>query len=356
MSVHGFTDDDFELDDSVTLISRLDLSNPLLLHPNYSTALTVVFMKLKGTENNQVWSYAMLLALEGKNKTGFIDGTCRRSNTDKALGRQWDIINAVVLGPIWQLGLRRGPDGKIIDFGANQHMTHIDKNLNNVYDISHFRIKVGHPNETKAFISKIGNLRLYSLDRHQFIFLRDVKFFESVFLFKDSFIEMENVTLNFFQDLNHIYFFDNKYPEIPIDDERVDPSLNGDQSSNSDTSHSFVSGEDVNTIDFLSGNIRNDAQSSDDIHAAQNEQVKYGLENKLDALLRNDTWEITEVPKDRKDVGVFVALLVYVNDIIITSNSMLEIEKFKTFLKSIFMIKDLEKLKYFIGIEVIDTD
>ncbi|GJY93325.1 ribonuclease H-like domain-containing protein, partial [Tanacetum coccineum] len=230
-------------------------------------------------------------------------------------------------------------DGKIIDFGANQHMTHIDKNLNNVYDISHFRIKVGHPNETKAFISKIGNLR-------------------------------------------------------------VDPGLNGDQSSHSDTSNSFVPGEDVNTIDFLSGNIRNDAQSSDDIHAAQNEQVtileenifsegnldenpnssSHGTQtlrrssrktvfprnyndfvvdskvNKLDALLRNDTWEITKVPKDRKDVGVFVALLVYVNDIIITSNSMLEIEKFKTFLKSIFMIKDLEKLKYFIGIEVIDTD
>nr|GEU57974.1 hypothetical protein [Tanacetum cinerariifolium] len=32
-----------------------------------------------GTKNYQVWSCAMLLALEGKNKTGFIDGSCRRS-------------------------------------------------------------------------------------------------------------------------------------------------------------------------------------------------------------------------------------------------------------------------------------
>ncbi|GJR94979.1 ribonuclease H-like domain-containing protein [Tanacetum coccineum] len=50
------------------------------------------------TENYQVWSCAMLLALEGKNKTGFIDGSCKRSNTYKVLGRQWDRVNAVVLG------------------------------------------------------------------------------------------------------------------------------------------------------------------------------------------------------------------------------------------------------------------
>nr|GEV42187.1 ribonuclease H-like domain-containing protein [Tanacetum cinerariifolium] len=40
----------------------------------------------------------MLLALEGRNKTGFIDNTCRRSHTDEVLGRQWDRVNAVVIG------------------------------------------------------------------------------------------------------------------------------------------------------------------------------------------------------------------------------------------------------------------
>ncbi|GJX00015.1 ribonuclease H-like domain-containing protein [Tanacetum coccineum] len=52
--------------------------------------------------------------------------------------------------------------------------------------------------------------------------------------------------------------------------------------------------------------------------------------------------------------GVFIALLVYVDDIIITSNSTSEIEKFKTFVKTKFMIKDLGKLKYFLDIKVID--
>ncbi|GKC54903.1 ribonuclease H-like domain-containing protein [Tanacetum coccineum] len=58
----------------------------------------------------------------------------------------------------------------------------------------------------------------------------------------------------------------------------------------------------------------------------------------------------------KSDKEVFLALLVYVDDIIITGNSVSEIEKFKVFLKSKFMIKDLGKLKYFFGIEVLDTD
>ncbi|GKE05378.1 ribonuclease H-like domain-containing protein [Tanacetum coccineum] len=52
---------------------------------------------------------------------------------------------------------------------------------------------------------------------------------------------------------------------------------------------------------------------------------------------------------------VFVALLVYVDDFIITGNSLDEIENFKLFLKSNFMIKDLGIIKYFLGIEVLDN-
>ncbi|GKF10839.1 ribonuclease H-like domain-containing protein [Tanacetum coccineum] len=84
--------------DPVTLISKLDVSNPLHLHSNDSAVLTVVSVKLKGTENYQVWANAMLLFLEGKNKIGFIDGTCRKSMTDDVLAKQWDRVNVVVLG------------------------------------------------------------------------------------------------------------------------------------------------------------------------------------------------------------------------------------------------------------------
>ncbi|GKA40483.1 ribonuclease H-like domain-containing protein [Tanacetum coccineum] len=52
---------------------------------------------------------------------------------------------------------------------------------------------------------------------------------------------------------------------------------------------------------------------------------------------------------------VFVALLMYVDDIVIIGNKLSEIEKFKVFFKSKFQIKYLGKLKYFLGIEVLDN-
>ncbi|GJW71192.1 ribonuclease H-like domain-containing protein [Tanacetum coccineum] len=84
------SDHDDDIHDFVTRISKLDISDPLHLHPNDTTAFIVVLIKLKGIKNDQVWSCAMLLALEGKNKIGFIDGSCKRSNTDEVLGKQWD--------------------------------------------------------------------------------------------------------------------------------------------------------------------------------------------------------------------------------------------------------------------------
>ncbi|GKE24418.1 hypothetical protein Tco_1435930, partial [Tanacetum coccineum] len=49
--------------------------------------------------------------------------------------------------------------------------------------------------------------------------------------------------------------------------------------SKSDSSHSSMPGEGVNTNEFPGGNSGNDAQSSDDTFVAQNEQVTTLEEN-----------------------------------------------------------------------------
>ncbi|GJR87878.1 ribonuclease H-like domain-containing protein [Tanacetum coccineum] len=335
-------------------------------------------------------------------------------------------------------------------------------------------VMIGYSNFKKGY-------RLYSLDKHQFIFLRDVKFFENIFPFKDSEVE-KNESANVFQDVNHINFFDIEYSKIPNDDERVANDLNNGKS---DSNSSSMSGSNINTADFPvdSGN---DADSSDDLVSTQNEEVatleehvfsedgcyesrngskwiykikfrsngeinRYkarlvaqvfrqkegiGYEETFSPVVKMVTvrcllnivvsmsWPVFQLdvnnaflygdledvvfirppegyfPSDNKvcrlkrslyglkqaprqwnakltstliengfsqsksdyslytksDKGVFLALLVYVDDIIINGNNVFEIEKFKVFLKSKFMIKDLGKLKYFLGIEVVDTD
>ncbi|GJZ76996.1 ribonuclease H-like domain-containing protein [Tanacetum coccineum] len=156
--------------------------------------------------------------------------------------------------------------------------------------------------------------------------------------------------------------------------------------------------------------------------ASKDQHWVVAMNNEMNALYNNNTWEITKLPKGRKAIGskwvfkikyksdgeierykarlvakgfnqkegikfdetfssvvkivnvrfvqsksnyslfnksgfgMFLALLLYVNDIIITGNSLDNIEEFKNFLKSKFQIKDLGKLKYFLGIEVIETD
>ncbi|MFS7984864.1 putative retrotransposon Copia-like protein [Helianthus anomalus] len=82
---------------SQTLIGKLDIGDPLYLHPSDSSSLTIVSIKLKGTENYAVWSSAMKLALEAKNKYGFIDGKVEKSKDDEILAAQWDRCNSVLL-------------------------------------------------------------------------------------------------------------------------------------------------------------------------------------------------------------------------------------------------------------------
>ncbi|GJV58954.1 ribonuclease H-like domain-containing protein, partial [Tanacetum coccineum] len=219
---------------------------------------------------------------------------------------------------------------------------------------------------------------LYSLDKYQFIFSRDVKFFENIFPFKDLVVK-KNDSINVFQDVNHINFFDIGYPKIPNDDESIDNNLNRDQKSQSDSSSSFVSGSNVNTADFPVDNPGNDANSSDNFVATQNEEVatleeNIFLKDRYKArLVTHGFGQKEEIDYEEtfspvvKMVNVrcllniavsmcFLVLLVYVDDIIITNNSVSEIEKFKVYLKSKFMIKDLGKLKYFLGIEVVDVE
>lgn len=75
----------------------LDFGNPLYLHPSDTTNASIINIKLKGTENYNIWANAMELALQVKNKLGFIKGSITKDTDNHVLGNQWDRCNSVVL-------------------------------------------------------------------------------------------------------------------------------------------------------------------------------------------------------------------------------------------------------------------
>ena len=79
------------------VIAKFDFEDPLYLHPSDTTGTPILTLKLCGTENYKVWSCAMVLALETKNKLGFVVGTCVKPVNDPILAKQWDSCNSVVL-------------------------------------------------------------------------------------------------------------------------------------------------------------------------------------------------------------------------------------------------------------------
>lgn len=87
---------------STTQNNNLDFGNPLYLHASDTSNVPLINFKLKGTENYKVWACAMELALETKNKLGFINGTCTKPEIDDIMTKQWDRCNFVALS--WILG------------------------------------------------------------------------------------------------------------------------------------------------------------------------------------------------------------------------------------------------------------
>ena len=77
--------------------NSLNLYDPLLLHSNDLSCVSIVSFKLLGTVNYKSWSSATELALRARNNLGFVNGSCSRPENDESKGRQWDRVDAVVL-------------------------------------------------------------------------------------------------------------------------------------------------------------------------------------------------------------------------------------------------------------------
>ncbi|KAK1431336.1 hypothetical protein QVD17_07793 [Tagetes erecta] len=78
-------------------MSNLDFGDPLYLHSSDTNNLSIIHLKLTGTENYTIWASSMELALLVKNKSGFIDKSCKKPTDNPILAKQWERCNSVVL-------------------------------------------------------------------------------------------------------------------------------------------------------------------------------------------------------------------------------------------------------------------
>ncbi|GJV31805.1 hypothetical protein Tco_1392205 [Tanacetum coccineum] len=208
-------------------------------------------------------------------------------------------------------------------------MTYTYKELDNVLDISHLKIKVGHPNGTEAYISKIGNLRLSNgltlydvmvipeyyvtlISVHKLVKENKVivAFDENRCYFLNQDLNLKNV-MGIGEQCEGLYYYnDQGHPaylvlnvlndSLPIDKkDNTDYEVEQNDSANvfkdvnhinffdindvnknkSNSSSSSVSGSNINTADFPIDNSRNDADSSDELVATHNEEVAILKEN-----------------------------------------------------------------------------
>lgn len=75
----------------------IDHNHPLHLRSSDVPGALSVGIQLTGMENYTLWSRAMEIALLGRNKLGFIDGSVLRSDFDGPLKKIWDCCNAIAI-------------------------------------------------------------------------------------------------------------------------------------------------------------------------------------------------------------------------------------------------------------------
>nr|GEX30780.1 ribonuclease H-like domain-containing protein [Tanacetum cinerariifolium]GEY74413.1 ribonuclease H-like domain-containing protein [Tanacetum cinerariifolium] len=248
-------DDGYKPDDNVTLISKVDVSNSLHLHHHDSATVTIVSVKPKRTENYQVWSCAMLLALEGKYKIDFIDRSCRR------LGHPNDQVLKVLKPNLL-----------------------FENNTEIIYDICQRAKHTKEPFPLSDHVSiEIGELVHLNLD---------VKFVEDIVPVKKNSQHSNEQSV---QDLTHLNIFNSYYldnlPNMPNDEFPICLMMRreGTPSLTDNLYFAYVLNKSVEPKFFW--------ESSKHQHWVD------AMNTEMDDLYRNNNWELAELPEGRKAIG-----------------------------------------------------
>ncbi|GKC01982.1 ribonuclease H-like domain-containing protein [Tanacetum coccineum] len=113
-------------------VNGMDAGNPLHVQNNDNRSFVIIHFKLLRTEHYIIWSGAVKLALQARNKYGFVDGTCLKESyaTSDVLYAQWDRCNAMVL--TWIMNVVSQDIYMGLEY--NDNAATVWKELNETYD------------------------------------------------------------------------------------------------------------------------------------------------------------------------------------------------------------------------------
>ncbi|GJT23002.1 VIER F-box protein 2 [Tanacetum coccineum] len=143
----------------------------------------------------------------------------------------------------------------------------------------------------------------------------DVKFYETVFPFKMRNIsDNEKAVADYESDADHLTFFDNQISQSPYDEGRATSVVEGSPSfSRTDNGHSHkvkyglekhVSYAKLNSVNFcFATTLNKSVEPSNYYDAASDPKWIEAMNKEIDALYRNFTWSIVDLPKGRKAIG-----------------------------------------------------
>ncbi|XP_075099374.1 uncharacterized protein LOC142176183 [Nicotiana tabacum] len=82
---------------------KIDHRHPLFMHSSDTPGSILIAIQLKGSENYKLWQRLMRIALQAKQKLGFVTGTCRKELFDDEFHDHWETCNAIVL--LWIMNI-----------------------------------------------------------------------------------------------------------------------------------------------------------------------------------------------------------------------------------------------------------